>query len=199
MSTPKKGRPLPRSCLICNRRKVKCDRVRPSCTRCNAGGSTCTYSSEDGPTKEAVTIRSSPFERRPIAAADTPVVAHHAPLSILPSPQTPRNATSTQNGNVADSSAIKVQELERKMIQLENMLKRPRESMGEADSSFVDSSSAGQNHDLTDAPSAKRTTKEEPVVKGLLAGKGFKTKYYGASHASSLLAEVGRFSLRQHR
>ena len=208
MPTARKGRPLPRSCVTCNRRKVKCDRVQPSCGRCNTAGSACIYPTGDGPSKDAANIRSSSSERRPIAPATAPTNApsiapastNHTPLSILPGPQTPKNAIPVHNGSIVDSSATKVRELEKKMIQLENLLKRPRESMGEAESSFVDSSFVEQDHILTrDAPSTKRQTKEETVVRGLLAGKGFKTKYYGASNASSLLAEVSSSSSEQQR
>ena len=202
MSTPKKARPLPLSCLTCHRRKVRCDRVKPSCGRCNAGGSVCVYPSGGRPLggrppRDTANIHSSSSGRRPIAEADAPAITNHAPLSVLPSPQTPRSATTTHNDSVADGSAAKVRELERKMIQLENLLKRPRDSMDEANSSFIDSSFAEQDHSLTgDAPSAKRQTREESTVKGLLAGKGFKTKYYGASNASSLLAEVSNSALQ---
>ena len=92
---------------------------------------------------------------------------------------------------MVDSSTEKVRELEKKMIHLENLLKRPRESLGDVETSFTDSNFAEQGRAATgDLPSTKRQMKGKSGVKGLLAGKSFRTKYYGASHATSLLAEV---------
>jgi hypothetical protein len=48
---PRKRRRPPLSCVLCRRRKVKCDRNRPSCGQCTQSKSsaTCSYSPDDAP------------------------------------------------------------------------------------------------------------------------------------------------------
>ena len=179
------------TCLPCKVKKVKCDRAHPVCGRCQkGGGSSCKYP-PGPPFGRASSYKDWNLERS-IAPDETPLVATQTPLSVRVEPEKLSSAPTTDNGITVDRSAEKFRELEEKFIHLESLMKRPRDSMGEPESSIVNSSLTDQNDaSLGGAPSAKRQTKMETSVKGLFVGKGFKTKYYGASYAVSLLSEVG--------
>ncbi|KAL1303169.1 hypothetical protein AAFC00_006596 [Neodothiora populina] len=57
------------SCRTCRRRRVKCDKIHPACSRCAASSLTCIYSDRNAPTpgspKESPSSSSAVVERAP--------------------------------------------------------------------------------------------------------------------------------------
>ena len=168
------------SCLVCRRRKLKCDRSYPACTRCVKGGnaSSCTYQSvqrsvdgnqenpdiaaeDDGKAPKRPRTLNNAYPGKGMVSNSSQVVSsNHAPLTSEVSVQ---------------SNVIK--SLEHRLATLEGML---------------NSTSMANNLDKSlSAPAV--TSHMDALMESrthLFKGRGVRTQYYGPSNPTSLLAYV---------
>ena len=177
-----KRRRIAFSCGSCRRRKLRCDRVFPSCSRCQKGGhpESCTYDSEA--VESALTH--FPEERnrtRDLSAVNGSGASRviHRPSSVAPS-------------YGADEGAEK-----RPQFQSEDTMARPyaqEERIRQLEYRII-----GLEKAAHDARSPERTQIEPmtcsvpkaAVDKDMIfRGKDFKTQFYGASHHMSYLSHV---------
>ena len=170
------------SCYECRRRKVKCDRGAPSCNRCKETGQagSCSYTL-DGPIRGIDEDRSeSPDE------TETDL-------------QKPANASSPTT-NVSDEILSILKQQARRIAKLEDKLSgsdvRPsREWKG------LEQFVAGPRLSIAENSMSKMETyieehdKKEPEEIPIRGGRGFETKFYGASNSTSLIAYVCWFSI----
>jgi hypothetical protein len=170
------------SCYECRRRKVKCDRGAPSCNRCKETGQagSCSYTL-DGPVHGIDENRSeSPDEpirdqqKRPNASSLTANVSDEI-LSILK--QQARRIAQLED-KLAGSDA----RLLREWKGLEQFVAGPRISMAENSMSKMQIYIEEQDQ-------------KEPETIPTRGGRGFETKFYGASNSTSLISYVCRFSI----
>jgi hypothetical protein len=173
------------SCYECRRRKVKCDRGAPSCNRCKETGQagSCSYAL-DGPVRGIDEDRSeSPDEsvtdqqRRPNASSPTANVSEEI-LSILK--QQERRIAQLED-KLAGSDARPTREWKG----LEQFVAGPRLSMAE------NSMSKMQIY-------IEEQEKKEPETIPIRGGRGFETKFYGASNSTSLISYVCWFPIWNH-
>jgi hypothetical protein len=152
------------SCLQCRRRKLRCDRNQPSCTRCQGQGIECVF--EHPPINQQRRIadnNQSHSERR----ADT----LNSPIAIITPPQ----------GQYAPSATIRNPTLEAPQSQgtwgllgeqAMNPLVRERPAI------------MSDSVQLLEPPKPR---KKENVI---FRGKNFKTQFYGGSNPTSLIGDV---------
>ena len=177
-----KRRRIAFSCRDCRRRKLRCDRVFPSCSRCQKGGhaESCTYDSE---AVESALTR-FPEERNRTRDLSTvngfgaPRVIH-GPSSLAPSFGVDEGAEKRPRFQSEDTAARlyaqeeRIRQLEYRIIGLEKA-----------------------THDVR-SPERTRTEPnpcsdpKAAVDKDMIfRGKDFKTQFYGASHHTSYLSHV---------
>jgi hypothetical protein len=182
---PRKRRRKALSCYECRRRKVKCDRGVPSCNRCKETGQagSCSYTL-DGPVRGIDEDRSeSPGksvtdqQRQPNASSPTANVSEEI-LSILK--QQERRIAQLED-KLAGSDARPTHEWKG----LEQFVAGPRLSMAE------NSMSKMQIY-------IEEQEKKEPETIPIRGGRGFETKFYGASNSTSLISYVCWFSIWNH-
>lgn len=178
-----KRRRIAFSCYDCRRRKLKCDRLFPSCGRCQKGGhpETCSYDSE------AVELGMTQSSRE-------------------------RNSTrddSTANGQGAPKSAPRLPSVVRSFAADEGEAKYPRlhsedttprlyaqeERIRQLEYRIIGLERAThttRNPQLTQADltvhSIPRAAMDEEMM--IFRGKNFKTQFYGSSHHTSYLSHV---------
>ena len=177
-----KRRRIAFSCGDCRRRKLRCDRVFPSCGRCQKGGrpETCTYDSEA--VESALTH--FPEERnrtRDFSTANSfgaPRVIHR-PSSVAPSFGADEGAEKRPRFQSEDTAARlyaqeeRIRQLEYRIIGLEKA-----------------------THDTRNPERIRTEPKLYPDPKAavdedmIFRGKDFKTQFYGASHHTSYLSHV---------
>ncbi len=186
-----KRRRIAFSCLACRRRKLKCDRIYPSCSRCQKGGhpDACTYDSAamelglhqssgdkprgigdpfSGEADLTKTIPRLPSVARSFAADEE---------AELPSRPPPENATSKLY-----AQEERIRQLENRIIGLENSIHgaRPQWQGMAAGPNFM-------KYDVKKASDERDAAMKETMI---FRGKSFKTQFYGASHYSSYLSHV---------
>jgi hypothetical protein len=166
------------ACLACRRRKLKCDRGLPACSRCQKGGvaSSCTYKSfpADGAGHQ------DEFDE-PIDENEAAPKRARGPLSVNPpngliTREVPSISTPTYS---AQTEAIT--RLEDRLKTLEGIIAR----------------SATRNVPAKEAVIPMRTTiqkeKDEKAREpetSYFKGRGFRTQFYGPSCPISLIAHV---------
>ena len=168
-----KRRRIALACLDCRRRKLKCDRIFPACSRCQKAGhpETCTYdpnavdtviekSSTDFPRSDGRLEVPPNTLRRP---ADSTSFAYHYQLDT--------------DDTIVSRMETHIHRLENRIIDLERVVNSDRQS------------AVPQN---SIRPNANDLLDREPENKDLITfrGKNFKTIFYGASHATSCFAHV---------
>ena len=182
---PNKRRRIAFSCLDCRRRKLKCDRVFPSCSRCQKSGNSesCTYDTE---AVESVLTQTS-GERN--GTRDSPVAnGHGAPTTAPRLPSVVRSLAADGREerrpqfHLEDTTARsyaqeeRIRQLEYRIVGLEKAAHDSRSP----DFAFtrVKSTVHSDSRDAVD---------EEAMI---FRGKSFKTQFYGASHHLSYLCHV---------
>ena len=176
-----KRRRIAFSCFACRRRKLKCDRIFPSCGRCQKGGHSenCTYDNE---AVESSVVQSSGERSR---ASDLSLLNGHDPrkavtghLRVAPSPAVDQGEERSQRLHPEDNAARlyaqeeRIRQLECRIIGLEKAVhdvRSPRFSQADLN------------------PSSGASVDEEAMI---FRGKSFKTQFYGASHQTSCLSHV---------
>jgi Fungal Zn(2)-Cys(6) binuclear cluster domain len=176
------------SCYDCRRRKLRCDREYPSCSRCQKAGQadSCIYESEplepkehgDGEKSEAGAI---------VAAFETGARAPNIQPTI--------ESSSTRDKHPADVSSSKLALQARRIVQLETELaslkaSRPSatwQSFGEVTSVAKPSDTCNVTGPSLFLTSSRGPTQPETI---LFRGKNYKTQYYGGTNPTSLIAHV---------
>jgi Fungal Zn(2)-Cys(6) binuclear cluster domain len=195
-SSERKRRRKALSCYDCRRRKLKCDREYPSCSRCRKAGQahSCIYESgsveaQDYGDGEKLGVGGT----LPVVAFETG--ARGAILLPRPSAQPSIEPNTTPGKPFSDASSSKLVLQARKIAQLESRLasleaSQPAatwQSFGEVES--VAKSSEKRNI-IRNGPfltSPRGPTQSETI---LFRGKNYKTQYYGGTNPTSLVAHV---------
>ena len=173
------------SCLDCRRRKLKCNREYPACSRCVKGGnaSSCTYQnfpgSVDGHQEEA---DGSPAEDG--RALKKPRVLNDAPRTngVISTSNHGILANSAQRDNVFSAQSNVIKSLEHRLATLEGMLSQTS-AIRNLDTSRSNVTSISR----VDTPAGPKTQ--------LFKGKGVRTQYYGPSNPTSLFAHASLLSI----
>lgn len=165
------------SCYECRRRKVKCDRGAPSCNRCKETGQdvSCSYTLDP----PVYGINEDPAE-----SADEQMIDHGRRPNITG----PTANTSDEILSILKQQARKIAQLEDKLARsdkppsrewkgLEQFVAGPRLSMAENSMSRMQIDIQEQEH-------------KEPETIPVRGGRGFETKFYGASNSTSLISHV---------
>lgn len=183
-----KRRRIAFSCLDCRRRKLKCDRIFPSCGRCQKGGhaNACTYDSEAVDTLNQSAgngIRNSrdlPNGGAPRTVARLPSVARSFADDERDEDYTrPQPDTTTR----FYAQEERIRQLENRIIGLETMASGSRSHWPRS------TRSPELTRAETNSPSDRRAAAEKEAM--IFRGKNFKTQFYGASHHTSYLSHVG--------
>ena len=177
-----KRRRIALACIDCRRRKLKCDRVFPACTRCQKGGhpAECTYDPEaietivgDGSAEKVQVGGQRTSNGSEIVgalanmASPTSFVQHHA--------------LDTNNSEVTGLRAH-IYRLENRVIGLEKAAHEPQQYYG-FHHSISDSVRRAKHY-------ASNVAGPEDTESMMFRGKSFKTQFYGASHHTSYLTHV---------
>ena len=177
-----KRRRIAFSCTACRRRKLRCDRVFPSCSRCQKGGhpESCTYDSEA--VESALTH--FPEERNPTRDLSTindfraPRVIHR-PSSVAPSFGADEGTEKRPRFHSEDTAA-RLYAQEERIRQLEYRI------IGLEKATHDDGSPERTRNELRPHSDPKAAVDKDMIFRG----KDFKTQFYGASHHTSYLSHV---------
>ena len=188
-SSERKRRRKALSCYDCRRRKLRCDRELPSCSRCRKGGQadSCIY--------EAV-----PLDSKDLGDVQKPVAGLESSATRLFIPTQPTSPPPTEPINVPgkpfpDASSSKLVLQARRIAQLESRLARLEASQPSATWQGLGGvTSVAKTSDKKDAtgPSSSLTSPRESTQPEtiLFRGKNYKTQYYGGTNPTSLVAHV---------
>lgn len=172
-----KRRRVALACLDCRRRKLKCDRVYPACSRCQKGGhaSSCTY---DAGAVESIfadgSHQKTRFNQDPESLAKSKTVA--SPISFVH-----HHALDTDESALAGLRAH-VNRLENRIIGLEKAAHAPQKH-----STLPRLNDCSEHLTVGHALNSVRQEENETIM---FRGKSFKTQFYGASHHTSYLSQV---------
>lgn len=178
-----KRRRIAFSCLDCRRRKLKCDRLFPSCTRCQKGGhpESCTYDNE---AVELATTQSSGEKNR---TRDFPTAnGHGAPRTIPRLPSVARSFAADEGEEAyprphSEDTTTRLYAQEERIRQLECRI------IG-----LEKATHGARIPELTQAELSIHSNRMAAADKEtmIFRGKHFKTQFYGASHHTSYLSHV---------
>ena len=193
-SSANKRRRIAFSCLDCRRRKLKCDRTLPSCTRCQRGGhpETCSYD------LEAVGSRPPRFTEDGQRSTRESLPATHESLRVAPYvPPVARNSAAEDGENPvvrerpSEDAMSRLYLQEASIRQLEtriNALEREARGFGSREPWL--NSSRIRDPDRDEARSAEDKGNLSPEESMVFKGRHFKTQFFGASHPASYLFHV---------
>ena len=185
-----KRRRIAFSCLDCRRRKLKCDRIYPSCTRCQKGGQpqNCTYDTE-----AVDTLNQSSGEKT--GSARDYSSSGGLPRAVPRLPSVARSFAGDDGDEIIhtrqpDNSTARLYAQDERIRQLENRiigLERITNGNGR-----VHWPRSTRSPELTQAELNPSLDPREAVDKEsmIFRGKGFKTQFYGASYHMSYLSHV---------
>lgn len=168
------------SCYECRRRKVKCDRGAPSCNRCKETGQagSCSYTL-DGSVRGIDEDRSE--------SPDEPVAD-----------QQWRPNASSPTANVSDEILSILKQQARRIAQLEDKLAgsdaRPSREWKGLEQFVAGPRSRAENSMSKMQIYIEEQEQKEPEAIPIRGGRGFETKFYGASNSTSLISYVRWFS-----
>ena len=183
-----KRRRIAFSCLDCRRRKLKCDRNYPSCSRCQKGGrpQNCTYDTEAVDTLNQERNRGtrdfSASVGLPRAIPRLPSVARSFAGDdgdeIIPRRQPDNGATAR-----LFAQEERIRQLENRIIGLERI------TNGSGRSHWPRSTRSPEltENELNQPLDRREAAEKESMI---FRGKGFKTQFYGASYHMSYLSHV---------
>lgn len=177
-----KRRRIAFSCLDCRRRKLRCDRVFPSCSRCQKGGQpeSCTYDSE---AVESALTQSSEVGNR---ARDLSAANDCGAPRIVPRPSSVVQSFPTNErgerfpGTQSEDTTARLYAQEERIRQLEYRII----GLEKATHGTKSPECAQAELDLYSNP---RAAVDEAMI---FRGRSFKTQFYGASHHTSYLSHV---------
>ena len=184
-----KRRRIAFSCFDCRRRKLKCDRLFPSCTRCQKGGhpETCTYDSE---AVESATTQSIGDRNRTHASSTE--IGHGTSRAVPRLPSVARSfaADERQEGyprTHSEDTIARLYDQEERIRQLECRIIGLEKATHGARSPGHTPAAELNLHSTPRAP-----VDNEAMI---FRGRNFKTQFYGASHPTSYLSHVRIHSL----
>lgn len=151
------------SCLQCRRRKLKCDQVQPSCSRCKGQDIECVF--------ENPTINNKPTEAK-------------NPISTQPHADTPaslNNIITPPQGQYANAASIRNTNLE--ALQSEGTWGL----LGDQAASSLIRERPAVMSDSLHLLEPPKPLKTENII---FRGKNFRTQYYGGSNPTSLIGDV---------
>ena len=178
-----KRRRIAFSCLDCRRRKLKCDRLFPSCTRCQKGGhpETCSYDTEA--VESALTQSSGERNQtRDFSIAN----GYGVPRTVPRLPSVARSFAADEGPErfpkaYPEDTTARLYAQEERIRQLEHRI------VGLERATHGARSPALTQAELK-APSDSRAAVDKETM--IFRGKNFKTQFYGASHHTSYLSHV---------
>lgn len=177
---PRKRRRKALSCYECRRRKVKCDRGAPSCNRCKEAGQadSCSYSLEPP-------VRGADGE----GSESADELGHGQPT--YPNASSPAANISDEVFSFIKQQARRIAQLEEKLAvsdaRQSRELKSLKESVAVPRLSMAENSILKIQRDIEQQEQQEAQESEPIPVRG---GKGFETKFYGASNSTSLISHV---------
>ena len=179
-----KRRRIAFSCFDCRRRKLKCDRLFPSCTRCQKGGhpESCTYDSE---AVETATTQFIGDRNRTHASSTENGHGSSRAVPRLPSVARSFAADERQEGYPRTHSEDTIARLyaqEERIRQLECRIVGLEKATHGARSPGHTQAAESNLH------STPRALVDNEAM--IFRGKNFKTQFYGASHPTSYLSHV---------
>ena len=178
-----KRRRIAFSCLDCRRRKLRCDRVFPSCSRCQKGGhpESCTYDSE---AVESALTQSSEVGNRARDFSTTndyglPRTVPRPPSVVgsLPTDEREGRCPRTQS----EDTTARLYAQEERIRQLEYRI------IGLEKATHGTTSPERNQAELGLYSNPRAAVDKEAMI---FRGKSFKTQFYGASHPTSYLSYV---------
>jgi len=183
-----KRRRIAFSCLDCRRRKLKCDRIFPSCGRCQKGGhpNACTYDSEAVDTLNQ-SSGNGIGNTRDLHDGGPPRTIARLPSVARSFADDERDETYTrpQQDTTARlyTQEERIRQLEHRIIGLETIASGSRSHWPKS----------ARSPELMRAESIlpsdiKAAAEEQPMI---FRGRSFKTQFFGASHHTSYLSHVG--------
>ena len=193
------------SCYDCRRRKLKCDRKFPACSRCVKASlaSACTYAFDDA--EHAAQCSNAADDQQEDPLRGDPLqgdLFQHARSKTL----TQSTMVTTNNefprrqgsGDVFDRlrrQEEKISQLQTRVQYLERNVESPSDygSQQRSQHPFAETIQAtigGQLDGLSKGPSESSRDVSNDSELRLFRGKGFRTQFYGASFHGSLLSDV---------
>ena len=179
-----KRRRIAFSCFECRRRKLKCDRLFPSCTRCLKGGhpESCTYDSEavESATNQSMGDRN----RTHVLSTEN---GHGAPRAVPRLPSVARSFAADEGGQEgylrthSEDTTAKLYAQEERISQLECRIVGLEKATHGA-------GSPGHTPAESKLHSNPRAYVDKEAM--IFRGRNFKTQFYGASHHTSYLSHV---------
>jgi hypothetical protein len=196
-SSERKRRRKALSCYDCRRRKLRCDREYPSCTRCRKSGQA-----------ESCIYESGSLEPKEYRDGDKPDVGTILPgvldfetgtrgqmIPTVPIGKQSIEPTTTLGKPLSDASSSKLVLQARRIAQLESRLASLEASQPTATwQSFGEVTSVAKASDKQNVTgpgpfltSSRGPNQPETI---LFRGKNYKTQYYGGTNPTSLVAHV---------
>lgn len=169
------------SCLDCRRRKLKCDRCYPACSRCVKGGvaASCTYKGfhedNDGNLDES----DGRIQKRARGPFDAPPPNRPASVGreIVP-------GDFMHSASIFSTQSRIIKSLENRLATLESMLTQP---------STIENLRLEGPHSIATMSKLETRGARGPETH-LFKGRGVRTQFYGPSNPTSLLAHVRHLS-----
>ena len=196
-SSERKRRRKALSCYECRRRKLRCDREYPSCSRCRKAGQahSCIYESDSAEPKD-YGDGEKPEVGGTLSGVAYEAGAKGATTSIRSIAQPSLEPTPILDKPFTDASSSKLVLQARRIAQLESRLASLEASQPTATwQSFGEVTSVAKTSDKRNVTgsgpfltSPRGAFQPETI---LFRGKNYKTQYYGGTNPTSLIAHVG--------
>ena len=179
-----KRRRIALACLDCRRRKLKCDRTFPACTRCQKGGNAASCIYDPDAVESIAGTTSAEGARADGQSINGHQNADHGGMTksdTSPTSFVHHHALDTDDSALAGLKAH-IYRLENRVIGLEKLTHDPQHRYGFP---VPTNSLRPSKQNVKDgAPS-----EEKDLM--MFRGKSFKTQFFGASHNASYLSYVG--------
>ena len=193
------------SCYDCRRRKLKCDRTFPACSRCVKAGlaRACTYAFDDAENAAQLSNAADDQHEDPLRGdpLQGDLFQHARPktlnqsIMVTASDGFPRRQGS---GDVFDRlrrQEEKISQLQSRVSYLERNVESPSDYGSQQRSQHfstepIQSTIGEQLTALSKGPSESERDSSNDTELRLFRGKGFRTQFYGASFPGSLLSDV---------
>ena len=191
-SPASKRRRIAFSCLACRRRKLKCDRIYPSCSRCQKGGhpEICVYDAE---AVESRLPQGSEDGQRGISET---VSGNHNNPRIAPRLSSITRSLVAEDGENPSPRGRPLEDIYSRLYRQEAQIRQLEDRIHGLEKAAQNPPhqwpSLASIRELSQAGSRPSTDHDgvnvgEPLI---FKGKHFKTQFFGASHPTSFLSHV---------
>ncbi len=193
------------SCYDCRRRKLKCDRTFPACSRCVKAGlaSACTYAFDDAENAAQLSNAADDQHEDPLRGdpLQGDLFQHTRPKTLTQSTMVTTNDGFPRrqgSGDVFDRlrrQEEKISQLQTRVQYLERNVESPSDYGSQQRSQHffaepIQATIGEQLNVLSKGPSESGRDPSNDSEIRLFRGKGFRTQFYGASFPGSLLSDV---------